>query len=367
MSLRSISAPLRSVCVVGVPTTTTISRGSIRPLVKVGTCPAPTYQVRYSSYPAEHVPPPAASPSSPAYKPDGTIPPRKKVTINTIRSMYRKKEPITMLTAHDFPSAQVAEAAGMDIILVGDSLAMVAMGMEDTSEIVVDDIILHCRSVARAAKAAFKVGDLPMGSYEASPEQAVKSAIRIIKEGRVQAVKLEGGKEMAPTVQRIVQAGIPVMSHIGLTPQRQNALGGFRVQGKSPASALRLLEDALAVQTAGASMVVVEAVPPAIGDLVTKRLHIPTIGIGAGNFCSGQVLVQVDMLGYFPPGRFLPKFVKQYGDLWSESMRAITQYRTEVKSREYPDAMHTYPISEEELREIEKAFGEKTGASAAAA
>lgn len=197
-----------------------------------------------------------------------------------------------------------------------------------------------------------------MGSYEASPEQAVKSAIRIIKEGRVQAVKLEGGREMAPTIQRIVQAGIPVMSHIGLTPQRQNALGGFRVQGKTPASVLRLLEDAYAVQEAGASMVVVEAVPPAIGDLITKKLHIPTLGIGAGNACSGQVLVQVDMSGYHPPGRFLPKFVKQYGDVWGESMKAITQYRAEVKNREYPDSTHTYPISDEQLNEIEKALGE---------
>lgn len=206
-----------------------------------------------------------------------------------------------------------------------------------------------------------------MGSFEASPEQAVKSAIRVMKEGRVQAVKLEGGKEMAPNIQRIVQAGIPVMSHIGLTPQRQNALGGFRVQGKSPASALRLLEDAFAVQEAGASIVVVEAVPPAIGDLITKKLHIPTIGIGAGNACSGQVLVQVDMSGYYPPGRFLPKFVKQYGDVWSESMKAITQYRDEVKSREYPGPQHTYSISDEQLNEIKKALGESQEDDAAAA
>ena len=212
-----------------------------------------------------------------------------------------------------------------------------------------------------------QVGDLPMGSYEVSPEQAVKSAIRIIKEGRVQAVKLEGGKEMAPNVQRIVQAGIPVMSHIGLTPQRQNALGGFRVQGKTPASALRLLDDALAVQKAGACMVVVEAVPPAIAELITKKLHIPTLGIGAGNACSGQVLVQVDMAGYYPPGRFLPKFAKKYGDLWGESMKAITQYRDEVKSREYPSPMHTYTISDEELREIKKTLGESSGDAAAAA
>ena len=197
-----------------------------------------------------------------------------------------------------------------------------------------------------------------MGSYEISPSQAVQSAIRIIKEGRAQAIKLEGGKEMAPSIQRIVQAGIPVMGHIGLTPQRQNALGGFRVQGKSTSSALRLLQDALAVQEAGASMVVVEAVPQPIAELITKKLRIPTLGIGAGNACSGQVLVQVDMCGSSPPGRFLPKFVKRYGDVWGESLRAITQYRSEVKSREYPGPGYTYPIGEGELREIEKAFGE---------
>ena len=273
--------------------------------------------------------------------------PRKKVTINTISSLHRKQEPITMITAHDFPSAHVADAAGMDIILVGDSLAMVALGMEDTSEVVLDEMILHCRSVSRATKAAFtvscyhhfqfsdfeantlsQVGDLPMGCYEIAPEQALESAIRVIKEGRVQAVKLEGGLEMTPTIERITRAGIPVLGHVGLTPQRQNALGGFKVQGKTTAGALKVLQDALAVQKAGCFAVVLEAVPAEIASLVTKKLSIPTIGIGAGNGCSGQVLVQIDMIGNFPPGRYLPKFVKQYGDVWNESMRAIETYRS---------------------------------------
>ncbi|KFY17896.1 hypothetical protein V492_00305 [Pseudogymnoascus sp. VKM F-4246] len=279
---------------------------------------------------------------------------RKKVTINTLRSLRKKGEPITMITAHDFPSGHVADHAGMDMVLVGDSLAMVALGMEDTSEIVLEDMLLHCKSVARATKTAFTIGDLPMGCYEVSPEQALASAIRVIKEGRMQAVKLEGGLEMAPTIKKITTAGIPVLGHVGLTPQRQNALGGFRVQGKTASGAVKLLHDALAVQEAGCFAVVVEAVPAEVAALITERLTIPTIGIGAGNGCAGQVLVQVDMAGNFPPGRFLPKFVKQYGNVWGETMRAIEAYRDEVKSREYPAPEHTYPISKDELEQFQR-------------
>jgi len=284
---------------------------------------------------------------------------RKKVTLNTLRSMYKKGEPITMLTAHDFPSGHVADAAGMEIVLVGDSLAMVALGMEDTSEVLIEEMLLHCRSVSRAAKCAFTVGDLPMGSYEIAPEQALESAIRFIKEGRVQSIKLEGGKEMAPTIKKITTAGIPVLGHVGLTPQRQNSLGGFRVQGKTSVGALKVLEDALAVQEAGCFAVVLEAVPAEVATLITKKLAIPTIGIGAGNGCSGQVLVQVDMTGNFPPGRFIPKFVKKYGDVWSESTRAIEAYKAETKSRAYPAPEHTYPIPEAELAEFQRVLDAK--------
>ncbi|KAI4118878.1 MAG: hypothetical protein LQ345_001113 [Seirophora villosa] len=283
-----------------------------------------------------------------------SAPQRKKVTINTLRSLHQKDEPITMITAHDFPSAHVADHAGMEIILVGDSLAMVALGMEDTSEVVLDEMILHCRSVSRATKAAFTIGDLPMGCYEIAPEQALESAIRVVKEGRVQGVKLEGGVEFAPTIEKITRAGIPVLGHVGLTPQRQHAMGGFRVQGKTTTGAIKVLEDALAVQAAGCFAVVLEAVPAEVAALVTNRLKIPTIGIGAGNGCSGQVLVQVDMSGNFPPGRFLPKFVKQYGNVWAESLRAIESYRSEVKSRQYPAPAHTYPMVAEELTEFER-------------
>lgn len=193
-----------------------------------------------------------------------------------------------------------------------------------------------------------------MGSYEVSPEQALETAIQFIKNGRVQSIKLEGGKEMAPTIAKITKAGIPVLAHIGLTPQRQNALGGFRVQGKTSKGAMRVLEDALAVQEAGCFGMVLEAVPAEVASIITRKLSVPTIGIGAGNGCSGQVLVQVDMSGYFPPGRFIPKFVKQYGNVWAESLGAIESYREEVKSRQYPAPEHTYPISKDELEAFRK-------------
>ena len=198
-----------------------------------------------------------------------------------------------------------------------------------------------------------------MGSYEISPEQALESAIRFVKEGRVQGIKLEGGLEMAPTIERITRAGIPVLGHVGLTPQRQNALGGFRVQGKPTLGALKVMEDAEALQVAGCFAVVLEAVPAEVAGLVTKKLKIPTIGIGAGNGCSGQGLGQVEMSGNFPPGRFLPKFVKQYGDVWGESMKAIQAYKTDVKSRAYPAIEHTYPMPANELAEFENLVGSK--------
>jgi len=188
-----------------------------------------------------------------------------------------------------------------------------------------------------------------MGSYEIAPEQALETAIRFIKEGRVQAIKLEGGKEMAPTIHKITSAGIPVLGHVGLTPQRQNALGGFKVQGKTSGGAFKVLEDALAVQAAGCFAVVLEAVPSEVASLITQKLSIPTIGIGAGNGTSGQVLVQIDMTGHFPPGRFIPKFVRKYGDVWGESMKAIEAYKDEVKSRQYPTPEHTYPMAKEEF------------------
>ncbi|EME89516.1 uncharacterized protein MYCFIDRAFT_210116 [Pseudocercospora fijiensis CIRAD86] len=293
----------------------------------------------------------------------GTSSNRKKTSLQTLKSMYRNHDPITMITAHDFPSAHVAEHAGMDMILVGDSLAMVAMGYEDTSQVTLDDMLLHCRSVSRGAKAAFIVGDLPMGSYEISAEQALMSAMRLVKEGGVHAVKLEGGRGMGAQISKITGAGIPVLGHVGLTPQRQNSLGGFRVQGRSVSGALGVLADAKAVEEAGAFGVVLEAIPAEVAEVVTGKLSIPTIGIGAGNATSGQVLVQVDMAGYFPPGRFLPKFVKRFGDLWGESSRALERYRSEVKERSYPAPEHTYPMKAEDVVEFKKAAADDTVSS----
>ena len=267
---------------------------------------------------------------------------QKPVTIQTLQKMHADKVPITMLTAHDYPSALLAQEAGMDIILVGDSLAMVSLGMADTSEITLDEMIMHARAVHRAANRSFTIGDLPMGSYEISPKQAVASAIRMVKEGRMQGVKLEGGIEMADTIHKITSSGIPLCGHVGLTPQRQHALGGFRVQGNTLEKAMQLHQDAKAVEAAGAFAVVLECVPPDIADAVTKELKIPHIGIGAGNKTSGQVLVQIEMLGVRPPDSFKPKFVKSYGSIWDASLKAIQQYKQEVTTRSYPAPQHFY-------------------------
>ncbi|PSR99089.1 3-methyl-2-oxobutanoate hydroxymethyltransferase [Coniella lustricola] len=299
-------------------------------------------QTRYSSHSPLSAEPATATPA------------RKETTLRNIKAMHERSEPITVITAHDFPSALVADAAGIEIILVGDSLAMVALGMEDTSEVLVEEMLLHCRSVARATKSAFTIGDLPMGSYEVSPEQALETAIRFVKYGRMKGVKLEGGRDMAPAIKRITAAGIPVLAHVGLTPQRHNALGGFKVQGRTAVSAAKVLDDALAVQEAGAFATVMEAVPTEIAALITPKLSIPTIGIGAGKGCSGQVLVQIDMLGNHPPGRLLPRFVKKYGDVWAESLKAIETYRAEVKSRAYPAPEHAYHSAKEETRLFRK-------------
>ncbi|ETI27734.1 3-methyl-2-oxobutanoate hydroxymethyltransferase [Cladophialophora carrionii CBS 160.54] len=288
---------------------------------------------------------------------------QKPVTIQTLQKMYAENKPITMLTAHNFPSALMAQEAGMDMILVGDSLAMVSLGMDDTSEVTLDEMIMSARAVSRAVNRSFTVGDLPMGSYELSPEQALASAIRMVKQGRMQSVKLEGGAEMAPAIKKITTAGIPLCAHIGLTPQRQHALGGFRVQGNTLDKAMSLFKDAKAVEQAGAFAVVLECVPPDIAEEVTKALRIPTIGIGAGNRTSGQVLVQIDMLGVRPPDSFMPKFVKQYGSIWDAGLTAIKQFKDEVSDRSYPSPAHVYK-SDAKVTEAFKAAVESTAAPA---
>ncbi|KAI8802211.1 ketopantoate hydroxymethyltransferase-domain-containing protein [Cladochytrium replicatum] len=278
---------------------------------------------------------------------------RKKVTLNTIRKLYERNEPISVMTAHDYPSALFVDRAGVEVCLVGDSLAMVALGHDNTNQITLNEMIHHSAAVARGCKAPFIVGDLPFGSYECGVEQAIASAVRYIRDGKVEAVKLEGGVEMAETVRRLTGLGIPVMGHVGLTPQRQTALGGYRVQGKTVQGAKTLLEGAIALQEAGCFSIVLEAVPEPVATLVTSRLSVPTIGIGAGSGTSGQVLVFNDALGVFD--KFLPKFCKVYASLGKASVEGLRAYHDEVKARKFPDNdAHGYKMDDEELARFEE-------------
>lgn len=275
---------------------------------------------------------------------------RKKVTLHHLQAKKRAGEPITMLTAYDYSGALLADGAGMDILLVGDSLAMVMLGLESTVSITMDEMLHHCRAVARGAKNAFLIGDMPFMSYQIGVAEAVRNAGRFIKEGGMEAVKLEGGQAMVPTVEAIVQVGIPVQGHIGLTPQTTSALGGYKVQGKTAVSAHTLYLDALALQEAGCFSLVLEAVPAAVAAEISRRLTIPTIGIGAGPDCDGQVLVYHDLLGLFD--KFTPKFVKQYAQIGQQIGTALAHYRDEVTRRTFPTADHCYVMPEDELAEF---------------
>lgn len=264
--------------------------------------------------------------------------------------MYLSKEPIVTLTAHDSISARLADDAGVDIILVGDSLAMVAMGYESTSEITLDDMIYHTRAVHRGARRPFIISDLPFGSFEQGPEQALESAVAMIKRGHAECVKFEGGRELVPTVKKLSSFGIATCPHIGLTPQRHISTGGFRVQGKTADSAISVLEDALALEKAGANFLLLEGLPARVGEEITKSVKIPTIGIGAGANTSGQVLVQLDMLGAFDA--FSPKFSKRYAKLLDYATNAIGQYRKEVKAGLFPAKENCYSMKTEEHRKF---------------
>ncbi|OLL26755.1 3-methyl-2-oxobutanoate hydroxymethyltransferase [Neolecta irregularis DAH-3] len=265
--------------------------------------------------------------------------PRAKIRLQTLLEYHSSKTPIVALTAHDYTSGYAADMGGVDIVLVGDSLAMVALGMDSTTELTLNDMIHHAKAVSRAVKSAFLVGDLPFGTYENTPTQALHSAIRMIREGRVEAVKIEGGSEMAPAVQKITSVGIPVLGHIGMMPQRQTSMGGFRAES--------ILVNAKSLQEAGCFGIVLEAIPGNIAKLVTDALVIPTIGIGAGVGCSGQILVQLDMLGSYH--KLAPKFVKQWGQVGEISKNCISSYCQEVRKRVFPGPEHTYSIKPEEL------------------
>jgi 3-methyl-2-oxobutanoate hydroxymethyltransferase len=271
---------------------------------------------------------------------------RKKVTTLALQAMKRRATPITMLTAYDYPTALAMDKTGIDVILVGDSLGMVVLGYENTLPVTMEDMLHHCKAVARGAKFAMLVGDMPFMSYQVSPSEALRNAGRFLQEGGMDAVKLEGGRERLEAVRSITQAGIPVMGHLGLTPQSVHQLGGFRPQGRTASDAKRLVEDALLLQEAGIFSLVLESVPSRLAAFVSQRLTIPTIGIGAGLSCDGQVLVTHDLLGLFE--RFTPKFVKRYAELHSEMQRAFKEYIEDVQAKTFPGQEHSVEMRDEE-------------------
>jgi 3-methyl-2-oxobutanoate hydroxymethyltransferase len=262
-----------------------------------------------------------------------------RVTVRSLANRKRKGEPITMLTAYDFTFARIFDTAGIDLLLVGDSLGNVVQGCDTTLPVTLDEVIYHTRLVARGTQRALVVGDMPFGSYQVSSEDAVRAAIRFVKEAGAQAVKLEGGVQMAETIERISTAQIPVMAHIGLTPQSVNKFGGFRVQGRGDEGRAQVMADALAVQEAGAFAVVLEGIPAELGRDVTQALDIPTIGIGAGVDCDGQVLVMHDLLGL---NDWTPSFVKQFANLGAVASQATRAFIEEVENRKFPDEAHSY-------------------------
>ena len=273
-----------------------------------------------------------------------------KKTVNTFKQAKEKGDKLTMLTAYDYSTAKLIDEAGIDAILVGDSLGMVCLGYPDTLSVTMEDMIHHTKAVTRGAKEAFVVADMPFMSYQTSVYDAVVNAERLIKEGHAHAVKLEGGMEVCEQIRAIVRASIPVCAHIGLTPQSINAFGGFSVQGKGEEAAKRLIEEAKAVEEAGAFAVVLECVPEALATLITQQIHIPTIGIGAGAGCDGQVLVYQDMLGLYSD--FVPKFVKQFKKLDSEMKEGFRTYREEVRAGLFPAKEHTFKIDETVLSKL---------------
>lgn len=274
-----------------------------------------------------------------------------KVVIPRLLEMKRGGERIGMLTAYDYPTARILDRAGVDVILVGDSLGMVVLGYESTVFVTLEDMIHHTKAVVRGAESALVVADLPFGSYNESPIQAVRSANRLIKEGGCAAVKLEGGIEMVATVRAIAEAGIPVVGHVGLLPQSSAKVGGFKVQAKTAEDAAELVESGRALEKAGAFMVIIEAVPAPVGALLSRSLTVPVVGIGAGPGCDGQVLVTPDMLGV--QDEFTPRFLKRYAALSPTMEEAVREYLSEVKSGEFPAEEHSYPMDPEEERRLD--------------
>jgi 3-methyl-2-oxobutanoate hydroxymethyltransferase len=270
---------------------------------------------------------------------------QKKLTIPDIKNR-KNQTPLVELTAYDYPWARMVDAAGIDIVLVGDSLGMVVLGHPDTVSVTMEEMLHHTKAVVRGVERALVVTDMPFGSYNRSIPDAIDNATRLLKEGRADAVKLEGGVTMAATVAAIVRAGIPVQGHIGLTPQTATSLGGFKVQGKSAQAGRQLIEDAQALENAGCFSIVLEAIPAPLAEHITQQIGIPTIGIGAGPGCDGQVLVIHDLVGLYD--RFTPKFVKQYARINESVADALTRYKTEVENRTFPTEAHSFSMKPEE-------------------
>jgi len=275
---------------------------------------------------------------------------RKKITPVDIQTMKSEGKKISMLTAYDYPMALLEDRAGIEIILVGDSLGMTVLGYENTIPVTMDEMIHHTKAVTRGAKYALIIGDMPFMSYNTSEQDAIFNAGRFMKEGKADAIKLEGGASVKEIVKAIVRAGIPVMGHIGLTPQTISMLGGFKVQGKDAHAAQKIIDDALSLEDAGAFSVLVEAIPAPITKRITERLKVPVIGIGAGVHCDGQVLVVHDMLGLFD--RFTPKFAKRFVNLSEQMLKAFETYREEVLKGEFPTDQHSFHIDEKELSKV---------------
>jgi len=276
----------------------------------------------------------------------------KKVTIQDIKQAKKDNRKLVMVTAYDYPFGLMADEAGVDIVLVGDSLGMVVMGLDGTVAVTMEHMIHHIKAVVRGCKSPIIVGDMPFMSYNTSIREAIVNAGRLMKEGGCDVVKLEGGVDFAPTVEAIVKAGIPVQGHIGLTPQTASALGGFKMQGKDAEAAKRIIDDARALEDAGAFSMILEAVPAPLGEIVAEAVSIPVIGIGAGSKVDGQVLVTHDMIGLFD--KFIPKFVKQYTKIRPIIIDAMKAYKEEVVKESFPAAEHSFNMPEKTLKELKK-------------
>jgi 3-methyl-2-oxobutanoate hydroxymethyltransferase len=282
-----------------------------------------------------------------------------KVTLPQVAEMKRAGEPIVMVTAYDYPSAQIVDEAGVDIVLVGDTAAMVVLGHDATTPVGMEEMLMMASAVRRGLERPLLIGDLPFGSYERSNEQAIENAQRFVKEAGCDAVKLERGGLSTERARAIVRSGIPVMGHVGLTPQTATALGGFKAQGKTAEAAAKLCEEALALQAIGCFAIVFEAIPSAVTEALMPKLEIPVIGIGAGPATDGQVLVLHDLLGVYAGHK--PKFVKAFADVRSESLKGVREYTEEVRSRTFPNEdQHTYSIPQEELEEFARYLEEET-------